>query len=64
MLSGCDPQQLLALREAITAVMARRQAAAPGRPPLAAISNVAQARHDAAALYALMFGCLSRITTA
>ena len=44
MLSGCDPQHLLALREALTAVMARRQASAPGRPPLAAVSNVIQAR--------------------
>ena len=44
MLSGCNPQRLLALREALTAVMARRQTSAPGRPPLAAVSNVMQAR--------------------
>ncbi len=45
MLSGCDSQQLLALRDALTAVMARRHASAPGRPPLATVSNVIQARN-------------------
>ena len=42
MLSQCDPQQLLRVRDALTAAMARRQASAPRRPPLASIVNLVQ----------------------